>query len=347
MPTQPLSPADSRNYLGFGRQTVKGTGVAPAFFAAYIGPVSFAHNPNLRDVREAGGGSVIARQNKDFIAPGVQLGTPVRPDIAGALLAFMLGGTGGAPTDLGAGSGPYSHTITPSDGRELVSFERNLADDVIERIVDGVIGQLTIDYRKRDSGPELMMTAVAEGITDEDQGSPVAETYETDRPFLRSDCTWTIDTSLTPANVESATIDLQWTLDTTILADGVTRSDIVKLHLNGSVEVVQLFESADEANAYRLTHYYDGDSVPGTTPGELVYPGDFDVEADYTDPAGANEQRQVKLTLPNINWGEAVLTENDPDASEAVRLTRRGVVVAPAPAVTATVINSRATDYLA
>lgn len=341
MPTVPLSPADSRSYLGFGRQSSKGTGVAPAYFATYVGGIDFAHNPNLRDVREAGGGAVPARQVKDFLAPATQFATPIRPDIAGAILAFFLGATGGAP----GGAGPYDHTITYADARQLVTFERNIADDVIERIIDGVITQVTLNYQKRDSGPELMMTAIAEGRTEEDQAAAAAESYETDRPFLRSDCTWTIDTSLTPTNVEAATIDITKEADTTILADGVQRSDIVPLRMGIAVEVVQLFESSDEADAYRLTHYYDGDATPGTTPGELVYPGDFQVVANYG--SGADE-REIDISLPDINWGEAELTENDPEANEAVRLTRRGIVVAGAgEPITAAIKNNTSTDYLA
>jgi hypothetical protein len=340
MPTQPLSPADSRSYLGYGRQSAKGTGVAPSFFATYIGALTFNHNPNLRPVREAGGGLVPARTLKDYIAPGIQFGAPIRPDQIGAVLAFFFG-TAGAPT----GAGPYVHTLTPADGRELVTFERNIADDVIERIIDGVITGVTLSYQKRDSGPELMFTATAEGRTEEDQGAATAESYETDRPFLRSDCTWTIDTSLTPTNVESATIDIQKEFDATVLADSVVRSDIVPLRYAISVEIVQLFESADEADAYRLTHYYDGTATPGSTPGELVYPGDLQVVADYG--AGA-AQRTFDITVPDIDWGEAELTENDPEATEAIRLTRRGDAVAGAGApITAVVTNDRSTDYLA
>jgi hypothetical protein len=188
-----------------------------------------------------------------------------------------------------------------------------------------------------------MYTATAEGRSEEDQGAATAESYETDRPFLRSDCTWTVDTSLTPTNVESATIDIQKEFDATILADSVVRSDIVPLRYSISVELVQLFESSDEADAYRLTHYYDGTATPGTVPGELVYPGDLAVSAAYD-----GGDRTFGITIPDIDWGEAELTENDPEASEAIRLTRRGDVVAGAGApITATVINSQSTDYLA
>jgi hypothetical protein len=339
MPTQPLSPADSRSYLGFARQTTKGTGVAPTRFATYVGAVTFNHNPQTRQVREAGGGLVPARTLKDFIAPGVQFGAPMRPDLVGAVLALFFG-TSPTPT----GAGPYTHTITPADGRQLVTFERNLADDVIERIIDGVITQVTLSYQKRDSGPELMFTAVAEGRTEEDRPSPTAETYEADRPFLRSDCAWTVDTSLTPLNVESCTIDITKEFDGTILADGLVRSDIVPLRYAISVELIQLFESADEADAYRLTHYYDGTATPGTQPGELTYPGDLEVLADYGAGAGA---RSIEIAIPNIDWGEAILSDNDPEASEAVRLTRRGDVVAGAGApITATVVNNTATAYV-
>lgn len=341
MVTEALSPADSRSYLGMMRQTAKGTGVAPTFFLPYVEGIQFTHNPNIRSIREAGGGNVIARQVKDFIAPAVQAGTPVRPDVFGALIAYFLGAEAAV-----SGVGPYLHTMTPADGAIWVSFERNIADDIIERIIDGLIGQLTIDYRKRDQGPEIMATAIVEGITEESQGAAAVEAYETDRPFLRSDCLWTVDTSLTPTNVESCTIALQWALDSTILADAVTRSSIVKLHLTGTVELVQLLESDDEETAYRLVHYYDGDATPGTVPGELVYPGNLQVVADYG--AGA-AQRIVDVELPSVNWGAAELTENNPDAREAIRITRRGEIIRPASGapVIALVTNNRATKYLA
>lgn len=341
MPTQPLSPAHSDSYIGFGRQTTKGTPVAPTIWASYVGETGFSHNPNLRDVREAGGGLVPARQLKDFIAPAIEAAAPIRPDYIGAVLAFFLGGAG-APS----GAGPYDHTITPVDGRELLTFERSLADDVIERIQDAVITGVTLSYQKRDSGPELMAALTAQGITETDEAAATAEAYEADRPFLRSDCVWTVDTSLTPTNVESCIIDIQKEFDLTVLADQVTRSDIVPLRFSTiSVELVQLFESSDEADAYRLTHYYDGTASPGTVPGELIYPGDLQVVSNY---GAGGAERELDISLPDINWGEAELSENNPEATEAVRLTRRGVVVAGAgDPITALVKNNRSTDYLA
>lgn len=341
MPTEALSPADARNYLGIGRQTVKGTGVVPAFFIPYVGQISFAHNPNIRNVREAGSQGVIARQVKDFLAPAAQAATPIKPDIAAALLAYALG-SAPAPT----GVGPYVHTITPSFSNVWLSTERNIADDTTERIIDSIISSFTLNYAKRDSGPELMLDIAIPGIRPTDtSGAPTAEVYDADRPFLRSDCTWLIDTSLTPTNVESATLAFAWRLDEAILADAVTRSSLVKLHLDCQIELVQLFETVDEGNAYRRTHYWDG-AAAGTTPGEVVYPGTFAVTASYG--AGA-AQRTLEVEMPTVNWGEAELTEPDPDTSEAVRLTRRGVMVANpgGQPITITATNARSTSYLA
>ncbi len=341
MPTQPISPADSRSYLGFDRQTTKGTAVPPAFFATYVGAVAFAHNPNLREIREAGGGFVPARQVKDFIAPGITFGAPMRPDLFGAVAAFFLG------EDTIGGAGPFDHVIRPVDGRELVTFERNIADDIVERIVDGVITQLTLSYQTRDSGPELMFASVAEGRTETDEAAPTAEVYETERPFLRSDCTWLVDAigqNLTPTNVEACTIDIVKEFDATILADSIVRSDIVPLRYAISIELIQLFESADEALSYRLTHYYDGATqTPGTTPGEVVYPGDLSVTAGYD--TGVDE-REIIVAVPNIDWGEAELTENDPEGSEAVRMTRRGIAVVAAAPIQVDVKNNNAVQYI-
>lgn len=342
MPTQPLSPADSRSYLGYGRQTTKGTPVAPTFFATYVGAIEFNHNPNIRAVREAGGGLVPARQVKDFLAPGLQFGAPIRPDDIGAILAYFFN-DGGVPTDLG-GPGPYQHTLEPQDGRTLLTFERNVADDVIERFQDSVLTQLTLNYQKRDAGPELMYTAIGEGRQETDEAGATAESYETDRPFLRSDCSWTVDATLTPTNIEAVTIDISREIDAAILADSVVRSDIVPLRYTIDVELIQLFESADEAAAYRRTHYWDG-TAAGTTPGEQIYSGDLQVVSTY---GTGTALRELDISIPDIDWGEAELTENNPEATEAIRLTRRGQAVAGAAApLTALVTNNRSTDYQA
>src|SRR3990172_5896355 len=216
MPTEALSPADLRNYLGIGKQTVKGTAVAPTFFVPYVAGITFAHQPNVRAIREAGGGQTIARQVKDFIAPAVEFASPAKPDLSAALFAYLLGSS---PTPSGAG--PFVHTITPVPSAVWLTWERNIADDVTERIRDALIGTLSFDMAKRDTSPELMLAGTATGTVETYEAAPTAESYETDRPWLRSDGTFTIDT-LSKLNVESLRLVFSWILDEAILATSIS-----------------------------------------------------------------------------------------------------------------------------
>lgn len=337
MPTEAVSPADLRNYLGFARQTVKGTGVAPNYFAAFVDSITFGQDPHIRPIREAGGGQTIARQVKDFVSTGIVLATPARPDIAGALFAYLLG-TAGAPS----GAGPYTHTITWDPGAVWLTLERSLADDVIERAVDGMILELVASFTKRDSGPEVMLAATVDALSQVFRTSATAESYETDAPFSRHHCTWTINGDAN-TNVESCIFTFSIAADQAMLADALQRAGLVKLHLEVGIELVQLFQSTAEGALYREVHYGADD---GLTQVPEVFRGAITVNANNGAAAGAN--RQLTIAIPQVDWGESVLTEPNPGGTEAVRLTTRGVMVANpgGEPVTVTAINDRETGYI-
>lgn len=338
MPSTAISPADSRNYLGVGKQTVKGTGVAPTYFMAYVEQIDFGHNVAIRPVRDAGGGQYIARQVKDIYAPASRGALPIRADIGAAMMAYLLGAD-----SVAGGADPYTHTITPANSPAVwLSLERNIADDLIERVVDAMVVEVELDYRKRDSGPELMEMVSFQGLAPVRQVSAATDSYESRRPFIRSDCTWTID-SAAATNVESARIRLGWRVDEAIMADNVTRSSLVKLHLTGEIEVTQLWESSAEFDAYVETHY---GTPAGTTASETVMRGDITIDAKYQEVVA--DDRQFQVAIPEVDWGNAVLTEPDPDASEAVRITRTGQMLANpgGDAVTVTAKNDISAAYI-
>ncbi len=334
MPTEALSPAHPDSYVGVGRQSAKGTGVAPTHFLAYTGAVELNHEPNIRQVREAGGGDMIARLNKDFVAPGLTAAAPLRPDLGAALCAWFLGADA-----ISGVSDPWTHTITKAPGNVWLSIERSIADDVIERIIDGFATELTLDYRKRSSGPELMVTAAFGGLDTEPQGAATAESYETDAPYARSMCAWTVD-GAAATNVESFTATMRWRYDEAMLADALNRVAAAKLHLEIGLELVQLFDSTAERDAYLSTHY---GTPAGTDYTEAVFQGDINVVATQS------AARTFTVDLPQVQWGVARLPGNDPDASEAVRLTRTGQVIANpgGEPVTITALNGVSTGYLA
>lgn len=316
MPTTPVSPADPRSYVGLALQSVKGTGVVPVKFPRYVGAVAMSHAPAIRDIRDGGGGDVIARTNKDFVSPSVRFAEPARPDSVGWASAWFLG----ADAISGAGD-PYTHTITKDSTPRWLSAELNYADEDIERIVDGQIVELTWDFRKRSSGPEIMLSGVLAGLDSIRQVSPTAIVRETERPYIRSDCAWTIDgvaIASDDSKVESAVVTMRWTADEQMLGDTLQRASLMKLHLEVNIELVQLFASSSALDAYRATHY---GTPAGTVYDESVYSGSFQVTVNQAE---APLSRQFDITCPVVEWTDAVKTDLNPDASEATRLTRTG-----------------------
>jgi hypothetical protein len=343
--TAELSPAQLENYFGFGKQANKGTGVPPVYWAAYMEAVELSHNPAIRSIREAGSGMYVARDVRDAMLPGFRFAAPARPELAGAIFAYFLGTAG-----ISGAADPYTHTLTPSTGMNWLSVERNISDEIIERLVDCWFTEVTLDLRKRDAGPEAILVVTGQGLSAAYQATATAESYEADRPALRSDATWSIGgTAFT--NVERATVTLRWVLDEAIMADAITRISAAKLRFEGTVEIVQVVNAHDEVDAYREIHYTTADAgADGTAYAEPVYghtTGGFSVDMAWTN--SASKAREVKLEIPTLNWDEAKITEPDPGASEAVRLTRTGHLVKPASAaaVTVTTKSSKAAGYLA
>lgn len=337
MPSNAIAPTQAVDYFGFAKQSAKGTSVAPAYFAAFMDEVTLDHNQAIRQIREAGGGVNVGRDVKDAYLPGVRFSFAARPDIAGAAYAMFLG----ADSITGAGD-PYSHVLTQTEATVWVSFERDINDEVIERIADGVISEVQLDLRRRDAGPEAIMICTGIGLEPEYQGSAASDSYESDRPYLRSDGAWKIDGNV-ETNVESATCTMRWIYDESIYLDAVTRGDLIKLRFEADIEVVQLFNSAAEVTAYRGTHYGAGG---GSAVSETVWQPSA---TDSFEIALANVQTQARsltINIPKVAWGEAKLTEPSPEGSEAVKLTRTGHLISATEPVTVTVENANAAAYI-
>jgi len=336
--TLPLNPAAAVNYFGFASQAQKGTGVAATYFAAYMEAVELTHNEAIRRIREAGAGPYIARDVKDIYVPGFRFATPARPLITTAILAFFLG----ADTKTGVAD-PYTHTLTPADTVTWLSAERNISDEMTERIVDAFFTEVQIDIRKRDSGPEAMLIVTGGGLSPA-VVSPSTDTYETGRAWLRSDAIWKLDGAVV-TNVERATLTLKWLYDESILADAVNRSDLAKLGFEADLEVVQVVNDDDQIEAYQATHY---GTTTGVAASETVYQpsatDSFEVKLDYDDTGPL--ERSVTVNIPKIAWTDARLTEPTPNASEAVRLTRTGHLINAATPITAVCLNSGAVDLV-
>lgn len=330
----PYSPADERSYLGFGFQTVKGTGVAPTKFVPYVDAIEFAHGQSMTQVREGGDGPYVARTVKNFYGPTNRFATALRPDLTGAIFAALLG------KDVVTGvADPWTHTITADPNVDWLTLERNIADDITERHVDAIISEVELDVRKRDQGPEPRLIVATQALSPGFQASATSESYEDAAPFARSEATWTVNGSAN-ANVESARVRARWTYDDRILTDAVTRATLVKLRLDIEVELTLILASTTEEEFYRAVHY---GTTAGTAASETVYAGNLTILFDKTAI-----NRSVSVSLPNVDWTNAALTENDPQGGEATRavFTGHAIKTAAAEAITVAVENAASAAYV-
>lgn len=331
----PFSPADPAHYLGIGAQSVKGTGVAPTLFVPYQGDLEFSPGASFAAVREGGAGFAIQRHVKDVYLPGGAFATAIRPHTAAELYAYLLG-----VDNIAGGGDPYTHTITPDAEMDWLSVERNVGDEQIERTVDSALTELVLNVQKRDQGSEPRIEATFLGVGLSRQAAPTVIALEADAPFGRSLAEWTINSSADKENVESARITCRWRFDEAMLADEVTRADLMKLDLDIAVEVVMLYNDQDATDWYRAIHY--GTSV-GTTPSETVFSGNFILDLD----PGLPTARSFQMTIPNVDWTEASLTPPNPEGNEGTRLTIGGSASgAAASLITIVSENSDAVAYV-
>lgn len=342
--TDALSPADERNYLGFGFQTAQGSEAAPNQFLVFLSAVELEPGQQARMVREAGSAEVIARSIKDLYIPTVRGATIIRPDIGGAVMAALLGN---APVP--SGVGPYTHTITRSLDTPWITWERNISDEETDRLVDGWIQEVVLRIAKRDQNPEPILDITGSALTPKRMATQVADAYETDRPFHRGDTTWTIDGSA-ESFIEDATVTMRWTIDEGMVFDSLTRGCVKKISFETDIEVTQVLKNEADVERYRAIYY---GSTTGTAVAENVYVGDFDVEWNHTQggaayPPGGTEQRQFKLTIPVVAWTDAQITGPDPEAREGTRVRFNGHLLnnTGGEEITCTVINNRSTAYL-
>lgn len=325
----PYTSNDERNYLGFGRQTAKGTGVAPTVFLPYAGAIDADHGMDGDDVREAGAGVYVARSRKTKHDPKGTAEMAARPSTAAKLIAWFLG------ADAISGVGPYTHVLTPATTNTWVSAERCQADEIIERFVDGQISKVTLSG---EGGADLMVGLEWSALTPSWQGTATTEIYEAVDPFQQDEATYTVD-GAAATNLASWRAELAWELDADVRLSKVTRDQLPKLRVVGTLTLKQLMLDTLDYRKVNL----------GSTTGTAANKDFFNTGAfiaTYDNGAAGAAQRQIKLELPKVSWRTAKFTQPNPDG-ETTYLERTGVVTKTTPdTVKVTAITSDATGYL-
>jgi hypothetical protein len=326
----PHATSDARNYVGIGREAVKGTGVAPTSFPAFTDDVDLSHNQEISGLKEAGGNGSITLSEKLGHMPAGGFAFRARPSITGKLAAYMLG------ADAVTGAGPYDHALTHDLVTDYLTIEQNLADEATERFIDCVISQLTFEV-ENTSTHMVKVSGSWVGGTPTVQGAPTAESYDAETPFVLSNGVFTLN-GVVAANVQRWTTTLTMRYAVEKIA-GVVPLYLIKLGLDVTGEVEQLMLLwSDE---YRLVQYGSAAGVAHTSApvaGAMI--------ADFNYGAGA-AARGLKINVPNLDWLDAKYTSLNPEGS-AVKVVRpfHGRVSGATPIVTVTAKTNDSASYL-
>jgi len=194
-------------YIGFGKQSVAGTAVAPTRFSRWSAVreaseamrMGYYHDGSSRDATI---GLKLATWHD------IAYTTWLYPDASTALLNYFLGG---ADTVTG-GADPYKHSFNELSGAltslPIVSFEHSMGNGLeVDRIKDCLVDQLTL---KAVAGNLTTLDVVAKGTGAVAQGSGATVTFETDRPAIYADGTLTlVGVDVAPCDVTQVSIDMK------------------------------------------------------------------------------------------------------------------------------------------
>lgn len=311
-------------YLGVGKQSAKGTAVAPSTFIRYR---EKNINPTIEAefYPEGGGGRKEKFGCKTYHKHDGSFSFLARPAASGLLLHALLG------ADAVTGSGPYAHALTPADTLPWLTIETGEVKSsnlILERIQDCVVDSARISGR---AGRPVEITLDFLGTQASIQSSAPSITYEADNPYVFYQGTFTINSS---ANTFITEFDIEIKNNVgDVQTVNVYRDDMLPLKLEVDVSFTLKLTNA---TLYKSVYYGGGTSVSDT-----LYEGDFTVDINYGSGGGA---RGLKIEIPKLIYTATELPRGaDP---EIVYLSCHGHAIEGASQlITITVKNNVSTDY--
>lgn len=333
----PRSTSSAAHYLGIGKQSVKGTGVAPTVFLPYQGSVDLDDGQDGSDVREAGVGPYLARKMKTKQDPNGSTGMAVRPRTFAQVAAWFLG------QDVSTVNGSlFDHTATPLETNVPLTVEQaaGVTGDIIERFIDCYLKGLTLSCKGNE---DVMAKIDWFGLTPGWQGTAATPAYETGQsgvtpggPYRGAEATFTVDGSAA-ANVAEWEIGLEWNYDEDLRLSRVTRGDTLKLELTGAIKVKQLIDSNTVRDDYRKIIY-------GTASSSVAIKNFFESGAfivSYDNGLTTTNQRVLTITVPQITWTKATYTKLNPDG-ETMYLEKEGQITKASASAFVTILSRTA-----
>jgi len=315
----------SEGYLGIAKQTVKGTGVVPTKFAKLSAAETIEMLQEIGVFRELEGDQMISNIVKNIHKPDGTFSFFARPDLAAAILAWVLG------ADAVTGTGPYTHTITHANVLPWVTIEKHL--DTVERITDCKINQVVIEG---NSGQPISVEVSFLGLTPGIEASPQTATYEANDKYMfyHGKGLYKLD-GVVVANICFFRITILRNLTSDSQTEDFVRNDLVELGFDIDVEFRLKFVNSD--------HYKNVLYGGGTDPVAALDDGSLTVEQTYGTGV---DLKRLRIELPSLKH-LAVQKFLEPEPAELeIPCTAKAILPATGEIITVTADNSVTTAYI-
>ena len=278
----------NQGFIGIGKQSVKGTAVAPQRFIKYITDESTATFES-ETLREGGDGQWDKTSVKTIHTNSISFSCYARPSESANLYAALLGSDTKTITTT-----PFVHTIVPQAfqvttietpwmtmNRQLVS-STNSKTEVIKDI------KLSAITLEAEAGQPVSMSVEGTGLSSILTTSTSTATYESGNPYSFYNGTYTVNGSGS-TDIKSFNISVRAINDEENQTTAITRNDIINHRFE--TEVTLGINYTD----YQLMA--KANYTAGTT-----------IDADFSDGAAiinlstgtGTSIRQLKLTIPKV-----------------------------------------------
>lgn len=311
----------SNGYVGFARQTSKGSGVAPTTFLRLAAEEGLEQVQELQEVRSLNADREIDAIYKVKHRPQGSFQTYARPGLGAELLAYALG------SDVVAQGNVFTHTIIKSNVIPWITIERQL--DSVERFIDCKINQIVING---NTGQPVIMDVSFMAINAAIQASAANASYQTDEPFMFHDGIYTLDSgAITTVSAFTITINNNLEIiDTT----SYKPDDILEGPFDIEVTMRLKFEASETLYAKAL--YGSSTALVDTL-------ADGDLTVDLTYGSGAS-LRELKFVIPALKH-LSITKHLDPNTKAVYLDLRSKPVKSASEIITVTAKSSVSTDY--
>jgi len=315
----------SEGYLGIAKQTAKGTGIVPDKFVRLSAAETIEMLQEIGVFRELEGDQMVSNIVKNIHKPDGTFSFFARPDLAAAILAWVLG------ADTPVGTGPTVHTIIHANTIPWLTIEKYL--DTVERITDCKIEQVIIEG---NSGQPISIEVSFYGITPGIEASPATPTYEANDKYMfyHGKGLYKLD-GVVIANICFFRITILRNLTPDSQTEDFVRNDLTELGFDIDVEFRLKFVDSD--------HYKNVLYGGGTTPVAALDDGSLTVEQTYGTDA---DLKGLKIELPSLKH-LAVQKFLDPEPTELeILCTAKAIKPATGEIITVTASNAVETAYI-